>query len=100
MRAPPIANLVLGDKIVVGTWALSPGGSAGPNAVVGVFDRRGHLNYRIISCTVGGVPVPAPTGTSVSLHNINLRWPYANLDPARLCAMINQHIRLPCDQRP
>lgn len=93
-------NPVLGDEIVVGTWALSPGGGAGPNAVVGVFDRRGHLNYRIVSRTVGGVPVPAPTGTSVSLHNINLRWPYAGLDPTRLRAMIDQHIRLPRDQRP
>lgn len=73
MRAPPIANLVLRDEIVVGTWALSCGGGAGPNAVVGVFDCCGYLNYRIVSCTVGGVPVPAPTGTSVSLYNINLR---------------------------
>ncbi|KFY88710.1 hypothetical protein V498_06687 [Pseudogymnoascus sp. VKM F-4517 (FW-2822)] len=101
-RAAPIANPVLGEEIVVGTWALSAAGAgrSGPNAVIGIFDRRGHLNFRIVARTTSGIPVPAPGGTSVSLHNINLRWPYAGLDVARLRAMIDQHLRLPRDQRP
>ena len=100
MRASPIAEPVLGDEIVVGTWAHSPAGGAGPNAVVAVFDRRGRLNYRVVARTTAGVPVPAPTGTSTSLPRINLRWPYAGLDPIRLRALIDQHLRLPRDQRP
>ncbi|KFY30727.1 hypothetical protein V494_08065 [Pseudogymnoascus sp. VKM F-4513 (FW-928)] len=99
-RAAPVANPILGDEIIVGTWAHAPTGGAGANAVVGVFDRRGHLNFRIVSRTMAGAPTRAPTGTSVSLHNISLRPPYAGLDLAQLRTMIDQHIRLPRDQRP
>lgn len=81
--AAPIANPIHGDEIVVGSWAHSPvgGGRAGPKAVIGIFDRRGHLNFRIVARTVAGIPVPAPGGTSVSLNNINLRWPTAAPPP-------------------
>lgn len=99
-RAAPVANPILRDEIIVGTWAHATTGGAGANAVVGVFDRRGHLNFRIVSRTMAGAPTPAPTGTSVSLHNISLRPPYASLDLAQLRTMIDQHIRLPRDQRP
>ncbi|KFY16792.1 hypothetical protein V492_01085 [Pseudogymnoascus sp. VKM F-4246] len=100
MRATPIANPVLSDEIVVGTWAQSPINDIGPNAVVGIFDRRGHLNYRIVARTVDGIPVPGPVGTSTSLPNIKLRTPYAGLTSDGLRTMIDQHIRLPRDQRP
>ncbi|OBT52066.1 hypothetical protein VE04_08533 [Pseudogymnoascus sp. 24MN13] len=85
-----------------GSRALSPvgGGRPGPNAVIGVFDRRGHLNFRIVARTAGGIPVLAPGGTSVSLHNINLRWPSAGVGTTRLRAMIEQRLRLPRDRRP
>ena len=101
MRMAPVENPVLGDEVVVGTWAHAPlGGGAIPNAVVAVFDRRGRLNFRIVARTIGGNAVPAPNGTSVALSSINLRWPYAGWDPTRLRAMIDQHIRLPRNQRP
>lgn len=94
MRMAPVENPVLGDEIVVGTW------TRGSNAIIAVFDRRGRLNFRITNRNMAGSYVPAPTGTSTSLPSIILRWPYAGLDPAHLRAMIDQHIRLPRNQRP
>lgn len=100
-QAASIQNPVLGDEIIVGSWVNSPRiNGVGPNAVVAVFDQRGHLNYRIVARTVDGTVISAPTATSISLSNINLRWPYAGLSSNRLRAMIDEHLRLPRYQRP
>jgi hypothetical protein len=82
----------------VGTWRRS---QAQPrNAVIARFDRRGRLNYRIVARGVQGQAVAALMATSTSLPDINLRPPYAGLSADALRVMIDQHLRLPRNQRP
>ena len=83
-----MANPVLDTEIIVGTWCRSTNAQR-PNAVIARFDRRGRLNYRVISRTINNEVLPAPTATSTSIPDIILRQPYAGLTPDEIRILLD-----------
>jgi len=97
-RNTPIANPITNDRIIVGTWRHATGNPA--NAVTAGFDNRGRIFYRITNRTLAGNTIAAPNATATNFRDIILRGPYRNMLPDHLRSVIDQHLRLPPNQRP